>query len=563
MPLRKPGHDATVTNLSDQGPARISRRQAAQAGGAAFSAALLASASVSAQATPDASPVPAPLPDAIRNLIDDPKYRASRWGLFVADLESGEAVYESNADQWFLTASTAKPFAGTAALDAYGPDFRFETPIYRTGDVDADGRLDGDLVLLASGDLTMGGRDTPDGRIAFTPIDHINAVAFHDLVTLTGEDPLAGIDDLARQVADSGIASVSGDVIIDDRLFPRMDKDTYVLSPVWINDNLIDIEVKPGAAGGAATMEWRPQASTWEVKSSVQTVAAGEALDVQLASTTPGVIEVTGQIPADIPQAVYIWQLGDPSSFARTVLIDALVRHGVEVAADPGGDNPVDALPAAGSYTSEQRVALHRSLPFSENIKLIMKTSHNQHADMLVFMLALYQDATDFETGLVGIATFLADAGLDPTAISLSDGRGNEYTDLVSPRSIAELMRTMATRPDYAVFRDALPILGVDGTETDTVAHDSPVAGHAVAKSGLTVAGDGINQRPLVMARALAGYMTAGTGQELVFSVYLNNLPLASVDEVLDVITEHGKVVEAIYVLQSPDAATPEAGRRP
>ena len=74
-------------------------------------------------------------------------------------------------------ASTTKVWGSAAALDAYGPDFRFETPIYRTGEIGADGALDGDLILVASADLTMGGRDTEDGQIAFTPIDHINATA--------------------------------------------------------------------------------------------------------------------------------------------------------------------------------------------------------------------------------------------------------------------------------------------------------------------------------------------------------------------------------------------------
>lgn len=558
MTPRRPADHANESVPADSGSPRFSRRRAAHLGGVTLSSALLLPSGVNAQATP--APVPTPLPDAIRTITDDPKYRPSRWGIFVADLESGDVIYELNPDQWSLTASTAKLYAGSAALDAYGPEYRFETPVYGVGDVAADGLLDGDLVLVASGDLTMGGRDTQDGRIAFTPIDHINAGAFPNLVTLTGEDPLAGIDDLARQVAESGITSVSGDVVIDDRLFPRMDKDGYILSPVWINDNLVDIRVTPGVVGEDATLDWRPQASTYQVTGTVQTVAAGEALDVQVTSTSPGVIEVTGQIPTDVPQAVYIWQIDDPSAFMRTVLIDALRRHGVTVAADPASSNDIAALPPSGSYDADQQVALHRSLPFIENIRLVMKTSHNQHADMLVFMLALQAGATDFETGLLGIATFLQDAGLDPTAISLSDGRGNEYTDLVSPRAVTDLLRAMASRPDFTEFRDALPILGVDGTETGTVAADSPVAGQAAAKSGLTVAGDGINQRPLVMARALAGYMVTGSGQDLVFAVYLANLPIATVPDVLDVITEHGKVVEAIYLLESPGAATPEAG---
>jgi D-alanyl-D-alanine carboxypeptidase/D-alanyl-D-alanine-endopeptidase (penicillin-binding protein 4) len=524
------------------GGRKISRRRAAQLGGAGLSAAILAPQGVHAQATPIV------VPDSVSGIIDNAKYRMSHWGIHVADLASGDAVLDLDADQWFLTASTAKLYSAAAAMDAYGVDFRFETPIYRQGEVDANGTLDGDLVLVASGDLTMGGRDTPDGEIAFTPIDHINAVVFHDLATLTPEDPLAGIDDLAQQVAASGITSVTGDVIVDDRLFPQMNKDDYILSPVWINDNLIDIVIKPGAEGEDASVEWRPQSSALDIQVSVQTVAAGEALDVEVASTAAGQLTVSGSIPADMPQAIYTSQIESPPAFARSVLIDSLVRHGVDVAADPASDNPVVSLPPQGSYTEDQLVATLRSLPFAQNIKLILKTSHNQHADMLIMLLALKQDATDFDSGMRGIYTFLQQAGLDPAAISLSDGRGNVYTDLVSPRAVIHLLRHMSTRPDFQSYYDALAIMGVDGTERDTIAQDSPMAGNAVAKSGMIIAGDIMNQRPLVMCRALAGYMTTQSGRDLVFAVYLNNLPIENIGEdVLNVITEHGAVVEAIF----------------
>jgi D-alanyl-D-alanine carboxypeptidase/D-alanyl-D-alanine-endopeptidase (penicillin-binding protein 4) len=50
-------------------------------------------------------------------------------------------------------------------------------------------------------------------------------------------------------VADAGIRRVTGEVIIDDRLFPTMEKDGYLLTPIWINDNLIDLIVTPGEVG--------------------------------------------------------------------------------------------------------------------------------------------------------------------------------------------------------------------------------------------------------------------------------------------------------------------------
>ena len=131
--------------------------------------------------------------------------------------------------------------------------------------------------------------------------------------------------------------------------------------------------------------------------------------------------------------------------------------------------------------------------------------------------------------------------------MSLSDGRGNEYTDLFSPRTVSQLLQAMATRPDFPAYFDALPILGVDGSEIDTVAPTSPVRGKAFAKSGTTVAGDVMNQRALVMVRALAGYLTAQSGRELIFAIYVSDVPLADTLDVLTIIKEQGSIAEVIF----------------
>jgi D-alanyl-D-alanine carboxypeptidase/D-alanyl-D-alanine-endopeptidase (penicillin-binding protein 4) len=528
---------------------RLSRRSILGHGGAGLAAGAFALGRTGRAATAQNAATPAvdDLRAAIDAILADPRYAPSRLGLHVADRATGEALLDIRGDEWFLAASTTKVFSGAAALDALGADFRFETPIYRTGPVDAGGVLAGDLVLVASGDMTMGGRDTPEGEIAFTAFDHINAPAFPTFVQLTPQDPLAGLDDLAGQVAAAGIRQVNGDVIVDDRLFATMPKDEYVLTPIWINDNLIDLALTPGAAGEPATLEWRPTSIAYRVEADVLTVAAGEALDVTVASPAPGWITVAGQVPADLASWVQVVQIQDPAAFARTALIEALGRAGVTVVASPGGPNPVDQLPAADGYTAANLVALHESLPFSESLKLIEKVSHNQHADMLVYLLALNAGKSTFAEGMLEIGAFLERAGVDPALVSLSDGRGNEYTDVFSPRIVCQLLAYMATRPDFDVFFAALPVLGVDGSEATTVPADSPVAGQAAAKSGLTVAGDLMNGRALVMTRALAGYMTGRSGREVVFGIYLNNVPLASLDEVLTVITEHGAIAAAIY----------------
>jgi D-alanyl-D-alanine carboxypeptidase/D-alanyl-D-alanine-endopeptidase (penicillin-binding protein 4) len=184
-----------------------------------------------------APPTPAPtLPAAATDVMQGPRYAGSRWYVHVSDRATGAALYELNADQLVLPASTTKLWSTSAALDTFGPDFRFETPVYRRGGVAGD-ELRGDLILVAVGDLTMGGRDRPDGTIAFTGLDHAEANALPG-AQLTDTDPLAGLDDLARQVAAAGIRRVSGDVLVDARMFDQTPKDDYILSPIMINDNL-------------------------------------------------------------------------------------------------------------------------------------------------------------------------------------------------------------------------------------------------------------------------------------------------------------------------------------
>jgi D-alanyl-D-alanine carboxypeptidase/D-alanyl-D-alanine-endopeptidase (penicillin-binding protein 4) len=498
-------------------------------------------------ATPVATDGGSSLPPEISAIIAGPAYAFARWGIHVADRATGEVVYDLNGGQRFLAASTTKLYPAAAALAAYGPDHRFETPVYRTGAVGADGTLAGDLVLVASGDPTMGGRTTPDGGIAYTPIDHIYANVFPTLATLTPEDPLAGVDDLASQVAAAGIRRVAGDVMVDARLFPAMDKDGYVLAPIWINDNLIDLTITPGAAGSPATVAWRPQTAAYRVEADVQSVAPGEALNLSVTSPSPGVIAVAGSLPVEQKQALQTFQVADPPAFARTLLIEALGRAGVSVAATATGPNPVGKLPPSGSYAEADRVAQFTSPPFAENIELILKVSMNQHADLLIFLLALKHGETSFDAGLRQIPPFLAGLGLDPGEVSLSDGRGNEYTDLFSPRTVSELLRAMAERPDFPTYFNALPIIGVDGSEVDTVAPASPVRGKAFVKSGTTVAGDVMNGRPVTMVRALAGYLTAKSGRELTFATYVSDVPLADVLDVLTVIKEQGSIAEVVY----------------
>jgi D-alanyl-D-alanine carboxypeptidase/D-alanyl-D-alanine-endopeptidase (penicillin-binding protein 4) len=489
------------------------------------------------------------LPPALREIMAKPIYQFAGWQIYVTDLRTGEPVYDFHGSDLVVPGSVTKLFIGAATLAAYGADYRFQTPVYRTGAVDSQGQLAGDLILVASGDLTMGGRDTPDGHIDYESYDHTYANTT-DMATLTPEDPLQGLNDLASQVARSGIRHVSGNVIVDARLWALMKKDDYVLSPIMINDNVIDLTITPGgSAGQTASVEWRPQTQAYQVQSQVQTVAAGQPVKLTAVSTEPGRIVVQGQIPADQGSLLRTFQIEDPATFARTLFIEALQRQGVTLDAPATGSNPTGKLPPSASYADAERVALHTSLPFSENLNLIFHVSHNEQADTLVFLLSLKNGHDTFDDGMQDILPFLKTTAVETETVSLGDGRGNDRADLFSPYTATVLLRSMATRPDYPVYREALPVLGEKGLEIDAVAADSPVRGKASAKSGTTAVADLLHQRVMILGRGLAGYMTTRSGRALVFSIYVQNMAAQQLEDVFIPIKDQGTMVEAIFDL--------------
>ena len=134
-------------------------------------------------------------------------------------------------------------------------------------------------------------------------------------------------------------------------------------------------------------------------------------------------------------------------------------------------------------------------------------------ADSLLPLMAVKEGKRSFWDGLAIEHDSLQKAGLDFDSISISDGRGNSYADLMTPRATVQLLKYMSSRSDSRVYLDALPILGVDGSLATTVGPDSPVKGKVQAKSGTTAKYDAVNGRLILSAKALAGYMTTSKGR--------------------------------------------------
>ena len=110
----------------------------------------------------ESSTGPAELTAAIDKIEGKSQYESTDWGYIAIDQKTGEVLASQNPDKMFDPGSTMKGFSVSAALDAYGPDHTFVTPLYKAGTVSGD-TLDGNLVLVGAGDLSFGLRAEPTG----------------------------------------------------------------------------------------------------------------------------------------------------------------------------------------------------------------------------------------------------------------------------------------------------------------------------------------------------------------------------------------------------------------
>jgi D-alanyl-D-alanine carboxypeptidase/D-alanyl-D-alanine-endopeptidase (penicillin-binding protein 4) len=474
------------------------------------------------------------LASRIHAVTGAPEYKHGRWGILVVEAESGRVVYEKNPDMMCIPASTTKLYSCSSALHHLGPDYKFETPVYRRGAV-RDKTLNGDLILVAKGDLTLGGRTLPDGTMAFADSDHTYADSTSTTAAVTPTEPLAGLTELARQVKAAGIERVTGDVLIDDRLFDR-DRSSgsgpTVVTPIMVNDNVIDVLVAPAdAPGKPALVATRPESSYVQMDADVKTVSSGSAfVEVVPANQTPAGAPsarfiVRGRIPVKSKPVVRIHPVAEPAAFARALFIETLRREGVAVEASPLGEARAN-LPDRDGYDRLERVAVFASPPLSEAIKVTLKVSHNLYASTLPLLVAAKHGERRLADGLRREGAFLKEIGVDVGAVSFAGGAGGASADTTTARATVQLLQALAKLPEYRALDAGLPILGIDGTLATAVGADSPARGKVRAKTGTLSYGDLLNGRSILRSKALAGTMATAKGKALVFAMFVNDVPL-------------------------------------
>jgi D-alanyl-D-alanine carboxypeptidase/D-alanyl-D-alanine-endopeptidase (penicillin-binding protein 4) len=157
-------------------------------------------------------------------------------------------------------------------------------------------------------------------------------------------------------------------------------------------------------------------------------------------------------------------------------------------------------------------LAEHLSPTSLETARMTNKVSQNLHAELLLRAAARATKGFGVtEAGIWAEQDFLRNIGVADDDVLLEDGSGLSGGDLVTPRSLAQVLHFDAQQPWGEGYISTFPIAGVDGTLENRMKKTS-AAGMVFAKTG-----------SLEHVRALSGFATTVRGEHLVFSIFGNN----------------------------------------
>lgn len=429
-----------------------------------------------------------------------PGFKNSVWGLSVRYADSGRELVSCNGTKNLVPASILKLFVTAAALEKFGPEYRFKTRIYIDGPV-SSGTLNGSVYIRGGGDPSFG-----SGLIKGAPVL---------------QDEFAKWTEALKK---AGITAVQGSVTADDALFegPPLPGswawedigNYYAAQPtaLAVNDNLYRLYFKPGAKAGdpAEVLRTEPKMAGLEFKNMMRTGPAGSG-DNGYIYNSPGQYEATlrGTVPAGPEEFAIKGAIPDPALFTAKEFASYLELRGIKAA---GG---AVKITNEKDYGTLKFVAETEGAPLKDIVFTTNKRSFNLYAEMLLRHLALAAGRPgSADNGLEALRDFISANGVDVSEVKLADASGLSRLDTVQTGDFSAFLAGISKKKYFPAYSDSL----VSPADPDATGHIRKMGVNTRLQSGLK-----IKSGSLKGVRGYAGYLKTKKGRTLAFTSIINN----------------------------------------
>ncbi len=398
---------------------------------------------------------------AVDTFANKPYLRHASLGVAVADVSTGELVASHLPEQSDITASTMKTVTSFSSLMLLGPDFRFATPVYAIGDID-DERLHGDLVVVGSGDPTIGSQYLPADT---TLVQRIVAA-----LQARGITRIDGHIKVDKSLYD-GAMPTSGGWEVEDLGWNY----GAGVHPFAYRDNTIDLHFDVDK-DGTHTLFTIPTVPGLTICDNTTPCRSGRNRDciVEYGSST---VTLYGQVSPGDQGFTIVNPLPDNLFIAE---LEAALKHaGIDV---KHKDKHHDA--------TRTLLTTHYSPALPDIITSLLARSDNMYSHALLRAIAVRDTSWAAKAGAVrnidsmgvdAVGRLFKSLGVDTEALFMRDGSGLARSGKASPHFFTDML-TVALKQDLATPLHTL--MPQAGTRVGGPLNGSELARRIVLKSG-------------------------------------------------------------------------------
>jgi len=415
---------------------------------------------------------------------------------FIAvDVSSGEELLSLNHELTMVPASILKLITTATALEVFSPDTTFRTLLAYTGEIDNNGVLLGDLVIIGGGDPALASREFPD---------HYGDV----MDRFAGAVKAAGINSIEGKVI--GDASLFGEMLIPDTWIWEDIGNYYGASASALNifDNSFSITFSTTAGVGSPARILKIDPEIPGLTFDNRVVAANDNRDNAYVYGTylSDKRIIRGTIPANRQAFTIRGAVPDPALLAAHQLTQRLRQSGIGISGEPMSTF-TRSNPSAMKTLIEIKSPTLAELVSATNMK-----SHNLFAETLLLHLSPSEEEVLTDKAGEFIKTLWEEKGMATRGMFPVDGSGLSRVNGVTAGQMIFVLEYMSQKSKFKdEFRQSLPVAGVSGNLVN-FGKGTILENNLAAKSGS-------------MARVLnyAGYFKTQSGREAAFVVMVNN----------------------------------------